>query len=52
MEQDKEILENRAQIRLVEAKLDALMELLSREGMIEQEEFEAMWKDHLKGKKL
>ena len=51
METEKEILENRAQIRLLESKIDALKELLSREGIIDEEEFEDLWKDLIKSRK-
>ena len=51
METEKEILENRAQIRLLESKIDALKELLSREGIIDEEEFEDLWKGLIKSRK-
>jgi polyhydroxyalkanoate synthesis regulator phasin len=50
MDVEKEILENRGQIALLEAKLKAIIELLSKEGLVDEDEFEEFWKDIARGK--
>jgi len=40
MDEKAEILENRAQIRMNRSKLDALISILSREGILDPEDLE------------
>jgi hypothetical protein len=40
MDTEKELLEHKAQIKLLEAKVQALQNLLSREGLVDEDELQ------------